>query len=148
MVKRKWQSQIGSDKIEVIECLDSGCKTVWAKFEPLDKTKPMEVCNYLVQPSLVSWRLKNSHFETIDSSGKSNYYAASAAGSMLLQSGSIALTKDAGSKAILFPLTLRGSIVVNGNALTGSQFEVIVDKPTWIGYAISGSGTLTKTVNP
>jgi hypothetical protein len=70
MIKKKWYAYIGSDQIEAIECLDSGSQRVWIKFEPVDKSKPMEVCNILDQPNKVSWKYKNSHFETIDGNKK------------------------------------------------------------------------------
>jgi hypothetical protein len=145
MFKKKWYAEIGDEKgtgkIEVIECLDSGNERIWVKWEPEDKSKPMEVCNILDQPSKVSWKDKNSHFETIDRNGKSNYYSATTAGSFEVQSGTIQISKDSGSKVLLFPLTESGSIGVRGYSETGSNFKLIVDKPTWIGYAISGSGT-------
>jgi len=66
MMRQRWYSDIGAEKIEVIECLDSENKRIWIKFEPVDRSKPMEVCNILDQPAKVSWRYRNSHFETID----------------------------------------------------------------------------------
>lgn len=142
MMKQKWYSNIGAEKIEVIECLDSGSQRVWIKFEPINKSKPMEVCNILVQPNKVSWRYKNSHFETIDNNSKSNYYKASSAGSLYLKSGSTVISKDSGSKVLVFSLTSGSGISVNGNAIKGSQFTIDIPKPTWVGYVISGSGTI------
>lgn len=143
MVKKKWYAQIGNDRIEVIECLDSGNKRVWIKFEPVDKTKQMEVCNIVDQTSQVSWAFKNSHFETISGRAKTNYYQASTAGSFRVDAGASEVFKDSGSKVVLFPLDLSGSISVYNYALASKQFKIVANKPMWIGYAISGSGTLT-----
>jgi len=143
MTKQGWFSNIGADKIEVIECLDSGSQRVWIKFEPVDKSKLMEVCNILDQPEKVSWKYKNSHFETIDSHGKSNYYAASSAGSLLVASGRTEISKDAGSKVIVFPLDRGVSLDVYSYTLSGDRFVIAVNKPTWVGYVVSGSGSIS-----
>ena len=125
MIKKEWYGQIGLERIKVIECLDSGSQRVWVKFEPSDKSKPMEVCNILDQPTKVSWHYKNSHFETVDSHGKTNYYAASTAGSILLTAGTIDVLKDSGSKVVVFPLSLSGSINVQNYSLNGGQFKIL-----------------------
>ena len=104
MKKRVWDGYIGNDKIKGIECLDSGSQTVWFKFVPIDNSKPMEVGNILVQPDKVNWDIKNSHFETIDGNGRSNYYPANSAGSLRLESGTTSIIKDPNSKIIAFPL--------------------------------------------
>ena len=59
MVKKEWYAQIGNERIKVIECLDSGNQRIWIKFEPTDRTRPMEVCNILDQPDKVSWEFKS-----------------------------------------------------------------------------------------
>lgn len=141
-MKKRWYSSIGNDKIEVIECLDSGNRRVWIKFEPADKSKPMEVCNILDQPQKVSWRYKNSHFETVSDNGKSNYYAASSAGSLQLGSGTTNIAKNAGSKVIIFPLDSGSSLDILGYTQASDRFAIAVDKPTWIGYVVSGSGSI------
>ena len=142
LMKKKWYSQIGNEKIEVIECLDSGSQRVWIKFEPVDKSKTMEVCNILDQPNKVSWRYRNSHFETINQKGKSNYYEASSAGSLQLDAGKTTISKDIGSKVIVFPLEGGVSLDVRGYTLSSDEFEITVNKPTWVGYAVSGSGSI------
>jgi hypothetical protein len=53
--KVHWINTLETEKIHVIECLDSGGRPIWIKFEPDDKSKPMEVCNTLDQPSEVDW---------------------------------------------------------------------------------------------
>lgn len=143
MVKKKWYAQRGTERIKVIEGLDSGSQRIWIKFEPTDKTKPLEVCNILDQPDKVSWEYKNSHFETIDRNRRTNYYAASTAGSFRCDAGTTDIFKDSGSKVIVFPLNLSGSINVCNYTQAGNQFQISVSKPMWIGYAISGSGTLS-----
>lgn len=100
------------------------------KFEPVDKSKRMEVCNILDQPEKVSWKYKNSDFETIDSQGKSNYYGAASAGSLRLAQGTTEISKDAGSKIIVFPLDRGVSLDVYKYALSGERFLIAVDKPT------------------
>lgn len=142
MIKKNWYNTIGSEKIEVIECLDSGSQRIWIKFEPVNRSKPMEVCNIVDQPNKVSWNYTNSHFETIDGNKKGNYYAANSAGSLRLDSGKTNILKDAGSKVIVFPLDVGGSLSVYDYSETGSQFAIVVNKPIWVGYAISGSGTI------
>lgn len=142
LTKKKWYSVIGTEKIEVVECLDSGSQRVWIKFEPVDKSKAMEVCNILDQPSKVSWRYRNSHFETVNQQGKSDYYRASSAGSLKLDAGVTAISKDVGSKVIVFPLEGGVSLDVRGYSLTSDRFEIAVDKPTWVGFAVSGSGSI------
>lgn len=143
MIKKKWYAQIGLKMIEVIECLDSGNQRVWIKFEPVDKSKQMEVCNIVDQPDKVSWTYTNSHFETISGSNKTNYYPASTAGSFRVDSGTTSILKDCGSKVILFPLELSGSISVYNYTQAGNQLQICSNKPMWVGYAISGSGTLS-----
>lgn len=118
---------------------------VWIKFEPVDKSKRMEVCNILDQPEKVSWKYKNSHFETIDSQGKSNYYGAASAGSLRLAQGTTEISKDAGIKIIVFPLDRGVSLDVYKYALSGERFSIAVDKPTWVGYVVSGSGSISPT---
>jgi len=144
-MKLSWHSNIGNKRIEVTECLDSGSQRVWIKFEPVDKSKPVEVCNILEQPEKVSWKYKNSHFETINSHGKSNYYGASSAGSLLVASGTTQISKDSGSKVIVFPLDKGVSLDVCNYALSGDRFSIVVNKPTWIGYVVSGSGSISPT---
>ncbi|TET20616.1 hypothetical protein E3J74_01465 [Candidatus Bathyarchaeota archaeon] len=141
-MKKKWHSVINTEKIEVVECLDSGSQRVWIKFEPVDKSKVMEVCNILDQPNKVCWKYKNSHFETINRQGKSNYYKASSAGSLPLEAGVTIISKNIGSKVIVFPLEEGVNLEVNGYTLSGDRFEITVDKPTWVGYAVSGSGSI------
>jgi len=143
MIKKKWYNTIGSDAVEVIECLDSGNRRVWIKFEPVDKSKPMEVCNIVDHPEEVSWKYKNSHFETIDGNKKSNYYPANSAGSLRLDSGITNILKAAGSKVIVFPLDPGGSLSVYNYTLTGSEFAIDVNKPIWVGYVVSGSGSIS-----
>jgi hypothetical protein len=142
MMKQRWCSNISTEKIEVIECLDSGSQRVWIKFEPVNRSKSMEVCNILDQPDKVSWKYKNSHFETINKHGKSNYYEASSAGSLQLESGTTNISKDSGSKVIVFPLDRGVSLDVCGYTLLGDRFAIAVDKPTWVGYVVSGSGSI------
>jgi len=137
-----WVNAIGTEKIYVIECLDSGCRRIWIKFEPVDKTKPMEVCNILEQPSKVDWAIKNSHFETIDGRIKSNYYPANMAGSFRVDAGITTINKEMNSKIVLFPINRSGSINVLDYSLAGSQFRIESNMPLWIGYVISGSGNL------
>ena len=142
MKKRVWDAYIGNDKIKGIECLDSGSQTVWFKFVPTDNSKKMEVGNILVQPDKVNWDIRNSHFETIDKDGKSNYYEANSAGSLRLESGTNSILKDANSKIVVFPLDNGGSLNVHNYTLTGSQFEIVVNKPMWVAYLVSGSGSI------
>jgi len=142
MVKKHWHNIIGIEKIEVTECLDSGSQRIWVKFEPVDKSKPMEICNIVDQPNKVSWYYTNSHFETIDRNKRRNYYAASSAGSLHLDAGKTNILKDVGSKVIVFPLDVGGSLSVYNYSETGSQFSIVTNKPIWVGYAISGSGTI------
>jgi hypothetical protein len=142
-MKEKWYSNIGTNKIEVIECRDSGSQRVWIKFEPVDKSKSMEVCNILDRPDKVSWKFKNSHFETIDDQGKSNYYAASSAGSLLLAPGTTEISKCIDSKVIVFPLNKGVSLDVCEYTLSGDRFKIVVDKPSWVGYVVSGSGSIS-----
>jgi len=142
MIKKRWYAQIGSDPIEVIECLDSGSQRVWIKCEPRDKSKPMEVCNILDQPNKVSWKYKNSHFETVDGNKKSKYYEANSAGSLRVDAGTTNITKDPGSKVFLFPLINGGSLSVCNYTQAGTQFVIDVNKPMWVGYAVSGSGSI------
>jgi len=143
MAKRKWLNTIGNKQIEVIECLDSGNRRVWIKFEPVDKSKPMEVCNILDQPKEVRWNFRNSHFETIDGNKKINYYAANTAGSLRLDEGITSIQKDPGSKVIVFPIDTGGSLSVHNYTLTGSKFEIEVNTPIWVGYVVSGSGSIS-----
>ena len=145
MMKQSWYSNIGAEKIEVIECLDSGSLRVWIKFEPVDKSKPMEVGNILEQPNKVSWKYRNSHFETINSHGKSNYYGASSAGSLLVAPGATEIFKDCGSKVIVFPLDREVSLDVYEYTLSSDRFLIAVNKPTWVGYVVSGSGSISPT---
>lgn len=143
MTKRTRHGYIGSNRIEVIECLDSVSRRVWIKFEPVDKSRPMEVCNILVQPSKVSWNYRNSHFETVDGNRKSNYYGANSAGSLRLDAGTANIVKDPGSKVIVFPLDRGGSLSVHNYTQTGSQFAIVINKPIRVGYAVSGNGSIT-----
>lgn len=141
--KKKWYNTLGKDKIEVIECLDKESERIWIKFEPTDKTKPMEVCNIVDQPAKVSWNYRNSHFETINGKVKNNYYAADMAGSFRVDAGVTTLTKEIGSKIVLFPINLGGSISVYDYSLTGNAFRIESNMPLWVGYVISGSGNIT-----
>jgi hypothetical protein len=143
MTKKKWYNIIGNDPIEVIECSDSGNRRVWVKFEPVDKSIRMEVCNIVDQPEKVSWTYKNSHFETIEGNQKSNYYPANSAGSIRLDSGITTISKYPGAKVIVFPLDPGGSLSVYNYTLTGSVFEIEVNKPIWVGYVVSGSGSIS-----
>ena len=143
MKKRVWDGYIGNDKIKGIECLDSGSRPVWFKYVPIDNSKPMEVGNFLVQPDKVEWPIKNSHFETIDENGKSNYYPANSAGSLRLDSGTTSIIKDPNSKIIVFPLVDGGSLSVYNYSLTGSRFEIVTNKPMWVAYLVSGSGSIS-----
>jgi len=143
MIKKRWYNTIGSDAIEVIECLDSGNRRVWVKFEPVNKSTHMEVCNIIDQPEKVSWTYTNSHFETIQGNKKSNYYPANSAGSIRLDSGSTTTSKNPGAKVIVFPLDPGGSLSVYNYTLTGSKFVIKVNKPIWVGYVVSGSGSIS-----
>jgi hypothetical protein len=122
-MKQSWYSNIGAEKIEVTECLDSGSQRVWIKFEPVDKSKLMEVCNH----------------------GKSNYYGASSAGSLLVAPGTTEISKDSGSKVIVFPLDRGVSLDVYKYTLLGDRFLIAANKPTWVGYVVSGSGSISPT---
>lgn len=137
--KTKWYNTLGTEKIEVIECLDDTNRRIWIKFEPVDKTKPTEVCNIVDQPMKVSWNFTNSHFETIDGKTKNNYYAANMAGSLRVDAGITILNKEKNSKIVLFPIDSGGSISVLNYSLTGSQFKIEANKPLWVGYVVSGS---------
>jgi hypothetical protein len=141
--KRKWYGTIGSDPVEVIECSDSGSRLVWVKFEPVDKSRRMEVSNILVQPEKVTWEYRNSHFETIEGNKKGNYYRADSAGSLRLDSATTYILKDAGSKVIVFPLDRGGSLSVLNYTQAGGEFAIEVNKPIWVGYVISGSGSIS-----
>jgi hypothetical protein len=137
-----WVNKLGTEEIYVIECLDSACHPIWIKFEPVDRTKPMEVCNVLDQPTKVDWTIKNSHFETIDGRIKRNYYPANMAGSFRVNAGITTISKDASSKIVLFPIDRGGSINPLGYTLAGNQFRIEANMPLWVGYVISGSGTI------
>jgi hypothetical protein len=145
LTKKTWYSTIGTDKIEVIECLDSGSQRVWIKFEPVDTSKPMEVCNIVDAPEKVHWKYNNSHFETVDGKKKRNYYPASSAGSIQVASGTIEISKNAGSKVIVFPLNAEVKLDVCNYTLAGDRFTIVVNKPTWVGYVVSGSGSINLT---
>jgi hypothetical protein len=138
-----WVNTLGTEKIYVIECLDSGSRPIWIKFEPVDKSKPMEVCNILDQPSEVNWAIKNSHFETIDGKTKGNYYSADMAGSLRVDKGITPINKEQNSKIVLFPIDKGGSISVLDYSLTGSQFRIEANMPLWVGYVVSGSGSIS-----
>ena len=140
--KIKWYNTLGTDKIEVTECLDSGGRRIWIKFEPVDTTKKMEVCNIVDQPTKVSWEYTNSHFETIDGRTKGNYYAANMAGSLRVDAGTTTISKEKDSKIVLFPIDMGGSISVLDYSLSGSQFRIEANKPLWVGYVVSGSGSI------
>ena len=141
--KLRWYNTIGTDRIEVIECLDSGSRRIWIKFEPVDPTKTMEACNIVDQPTKVSWEFPNSHFETIRGRTKSNYYAANTAGSLRVDVGMTTINKEKGSKIVLFPIDRSGSISVLDYSLSGSQFRIEANKPLWVGYVVSGSGSMS-----
>lgn len=141
--KEYWVNILGKRKIYVIKRLDSNGKPIWIKFEPVDKSKPMEVCNILDQPTQVDWAIKNSHFETIDWTLKGNYYPANMAGSLRVDAGVTTISKEKGSKIVLFPIDMGGSISVLDYSLAGSQFKIEANTPLWVGYVVSGSGSIS-----
>jgi hypothetical protein len=143
-----WPNTIGTRKIYVIECLDSGCRPIWIKFEPADRTKPREVCNILNQPSKVDWAIRNSHFETIDGKITSNRYAANVGGSLRVDAGITTINKEMNSKIVLFPIDRGGSISVLDYNLAGTQFRIQANMPLWIGYVVSGSGSVSSVAAP
>jgi hypothetical protein len=143
MKKRVWDGYIGTRRIKGIECLDSGNRPVWIKFEPVVRLRPMEVANMLVQPEKVNWEYRNSHFETIYGNIKSNYYEANSGGSLRLEAGTTNILKDANSKILVFPLDNGGSLSVLNYKETDRRFVIVTNKPMWVAYIVSGSGSIS-----
>lgn len=143
MVTKKWNNVIGKKRIKVIECLDNGNQRVWIKFVPRDKSK-MEVCHILDQKEKVSWEFKNSHFETIDENNKTiGRYPATSAGSVRLDAGTTNIQKEMGSKVLVFPIDMRGSLTPLNYSEAGTQFQIETNKPLWMGYVVSGKGSIS-----
>jgi hypothetical protein len=46
------------------------------------------------------------------------------------------------ARALVFPLDSGASLDVNKYALLSDVFEIVVNKPTWVGYVVSGSGSI------
>jgi hypothetical protein len=87
--------------------------------------------------------IKNSHFETIDGTIKSNYYSADLAGSVRVDKGITIMNKEKNSKIVLFPINKGGSISVLDYSLAGSEFKIVTNMPLWVGYVTSGSGSIS-----
>jgi hypothetical protein len=103
----------------------------------------MECANVLVQEDKVNWKLKDSHFQTIDENGKSNYYEANSRGSLRLESGTTNILKDANSKILVFPLDNGGSLSVLNYKEADRQFAIAINKPMWVAYIVRGSGSIS-----
>ena len=69
------------------------------------------------------------------------------AGSIRIDAGLTMMRKDENSKIILFPINRGGSISVLDYSLAGNQFSVESNMPLWIGYVVSGSGSISP-MNP
>jgi hypothetical protein len=103
----------------------------------------MEVANMLVQPEKVDWEYRNSHFETIYGNRKSNYYEANSGGSLRLEAGTTNILKDANSKILVFPLDNGGSLSVLNYKESDRRFAIAINRPMWVAYIVSGSGSIS-----
>ena len=144
MANQYWPVEINGKKYWIIESKNSEGKRVWIKFIPDDSSTPIRVANLLDLPDQVSWRIRESHFETIDQDGnRYDYDGCDEGGSIRVSQGIHTFSKINEGSVCVFPLGEGVTMSVDGNTVNGDRFTIETNRDTWVGYA-----TTRGSINP
>lgn len=133
-----WTDHLGQN-FNTIKSVNSRGERIWVKFEPLNNTNPIKIINLLDKPNEVTWEIKESHAQTIDSNkNKTEYSGIIHAGSIATNGEVVNFNLSPNSKMITFPIESIGGKMPSSykSKEVGTTVKVDAGNPCWIGYAI------------